>query len=255
MLAIGTVPLAGQEPAANSDAVESRIDKIQADWLAGQSDAQTLASLTQLEQWAAEHPAAGKLIVRMLEDPRPNIRQASLDAAIRTNAVSNPRILPLIASLHYAEPEEQYQAALFLGKFGKQAAPAVGGLVRAAQNEASHAALRWEAVFALRQIGEAGVPGLVEVLETTERSVAYKTLDSLAVLGPRAEAAYPAIVAALGNEDPHLRWRAAYVLGGLPKHARESQAHLQRALNDSDSHVRDSAAEAIGRLSNEMERR
>jgi HEAT repeat protein len=228
--------------------VQQTVRQVQAAWLQGQSDEWTTTVIGILEAWTGEHAAAGDLLIRVLEDPRADIRQAALEAAVRAEAVPNPRILPLIASLRHAEPGDRYRAASFLGKFGRQAAPAAGALVRAAQDDTSHAALRWEAVFALRDIGPAGVPGLIEVLQSTDRSVAYKTLDSLQSLGPQVAPAYEALVAALANPDPRIRWRAAAVLGQIPQQARQSQPLLERLLRDPDQHVRDAAAEALDRL-------
>jgi HEAT repeat protein len=232
----------------SSSLVAQAVEQVQAAWLESQSEQWTFNAIRVLEQWSAEHAVAGELLIRLLEDERTPIRQAALQAAAKAGVVSNPRILPLIASLRYAEPQQRYRAAGFLGKFGEQAAPAVGALVRAAQNDTSHAALRWEAVFALRDIGPAGVPGLIEVLNTTDRSVAYKTLDSLQSLGEKAEPAYQAVLQKLTADDPHIRWRAVSVMGRLPSHARQSLPPIEQMLHDPDQHVRDAAAEAIDRL-------
>ena len=233
-------------PPGNDELAAEAAAAIEAAWLSRKDADWTRNAIHALEQWSGQNQAAARVLLRLLDDDRPAIRQAAMDAAIRSEAVADPRILPLMAALRHAEPAERYRAAGYLAKFGEHAAPAVGALVRAAQDDTSHAALRWEAVFALRDIGPAGVAGLVEVLKSTERSVAYKALDSLAQLGPKADAAYEAVAEILlHHDDPRARSRAAAVLKNMPERAAESIALLRRASHDPDQHVRDAAVQAL----------
>ena len=243
-----------RRPAVEADQAESLLSALQDAWLGNRSDAWSRELIAFAEALAKDHDRAGTLLIRMLEDPRPAIRQAALEAAVRVEAAGNQRILPLISTLHFGAPADRYQAARLLGMFGAQAEPAAGALVRAALDETAHVSVRWEAVYSLRDIGAGGVEGLAEVAAAAEKSVAYKALDSLAVLKETAEPAYDTVAEALQRSDPNIRWRAAFVLGRMPSRAADSLPLLQRATSDSDQHVREAAAEAIDRLSREPQR-
>jgi HEAT repeat protein len=182
----------------------------------------------------------------------------------------------------------RYDAAIGLGKMGKDAAPAVQDLVTALRDSDSD--VREKSAEALGLIGDASAaPALVDKLNDANEKVrlaamlslgrlgqsAPTTLDPLVKLigrdnnpaetqrlaaqllsshGPRALPALPRLVLMLGHEDHTVRLWAAWALGQIGPPAREAAAEpLRRTLDDPHPRVQAWAMGAYHRVTGKVE--
>ncbi|MGE3809073.1 MAG: HEAT repeat domain-containing protein [Gemmataceae bacterium] len=197
-----------------------------------------------------------------------------------------------VAALRAALHDDSYIvrriAAEALGKLGKSARPAAGGLIEAAQDP--DARVRVQAARALGQIDPpvaAALPVLLKLaqhdVDVTTRAAALTALGALgdqaapaipvliACLGqpatPEADtgeaarhslerlgsAAVPALLAACASEQPRTRSGAARTLGAMGEIARPGLPALEKLRGDAEPIVRVHAAAALWKLTGKAE--
>jgi len=244
----------------DADVLAAAVDKIAPDqvtesWLApigkalcsGEADVRRAAALSLKLLGARAKPAQPSL-AEALGDDDSQVRITAARTLIALEAAPNPAVISLAVKLHDDDPQVRFQAANMLGKFEHRAAVAVPALVRLAQDADSHVSVRWEALSALRDIGEAGCPALAEIARSTTQGTQYKALDALAQLGTEAAAATDTLVELLQADDFRVRSRAAFALGAIGPAARQALPALQRAARDRNPQVRQNARQAIAKI-------
>lgn len=100
---------------------------------------------------------------------------------------------------------------------------------------------RMQAVKALKQLGAAAVPALVQAMSDSDARIRQGAAWALGSLGAAAEPAVPALVVALGDEDEQVRLDAAVALRRIGG----AEAALTAALQSEDVLVRRGAAQAL----------
>jgi HEAT repeat protein len=105
-----------------------------------------------------------------------------------------------------------------------------------------------EANLALIRLGEAAVPGLLEMLQSGDPRLRKVAATTAYGLGPKAGAAAPALGAMLSDPDPALRLAAAMALDNMGPAAAAAVPELTKALRDSEGEVRQWSAKALGHI-------
>ena len=145
----------------------------------------------------------------------------------------------LKAKLKSADAEERREAAVDLGRSGREAAPLLLDALK--DNDWR---VRKTAVEALVALGGREVTqGLVQLLSADDNAGARNSsIEALVRLGPQA---VDALLPLLSVKDPDVRKFAVDILGDIrdPR----STAHLISGLRDADENVRVAAAEALGK--------
>jgi HEAT repeat protein len=135
-------------------------------------------------------------------------------------------------------------AAHELGTIGPAAAPSCMELCRAMTTPDD--ALRFEASYALGQIGAASAPWLQRMLQFSDPAVQGAAVDGLGWVGPPAGPAVPYIQALGASPVVKLRHACAAALVKITGDPGAGVPILQRDLRDPDPAVRRSALERIG---------
>src|SRR5262249_49583793 len=99
-----------------------------------------------------------------------------------------------------------------------------------------------KAAIALVAHGKAAVPGLIEVLQSTQTFQASHAAHALGRIGPASKDAAPALVKALSNQERGVSHSAAQALGKIGPAAVPA---LVTALKDASPQVRSLAAAAL----------
>jgi HEAT repeat protein len=152
-------------------------------------------------------------LIKLLRDDEWRVREAAASALAKLDAVA--AVPALLETLRQTRP----------GPFG-------GG----SPNKV--------VVSALREIGPAGLPVLIDALSDDNMRLRLVIVDLLGEFGDTE--AVPALVGALHDPESRVRWRAADALGKMGSHA--AVPELLRMLSDSDNDVRISAAWALGQI-------
>jgi HEAT repeat protein len=96
--------------------------------------------------------------------------------------------------------------------------------------------------------GTLAVPGLIEMLGSSDPKLRSRAAATLWGLGPSAAGAVPALAKALGDASVEVRRSAATALGGVGADAAPAVPALSAALKDSDNDVRQFSAKALGAI-------
>ncbi|MBN2303055.1 MAG: HEAT repeat domain-containing protein [Anaerolineae bacterium] len=186
-------------------------------------------------------------LIKALEHPD---REARSEAAQRLGKIGDKKsVQPLIKLLRDEEWQVRDAAAVALGKM--KAASAVIGLLETIRfrRPGPFGAPRSNTdvvTNAIRAIGAASVPVLLDALSDEDPRIRLYVTD---VLGEIGEAdAIPALAAALRDPEWRVRFRAADALGKMGD--REAVPDLIDMLKDSNKDVRISVAWALGKIGN-----
>lgn len=170
-------------------------------------------------------------LVRALRDPDPKVRGGAARAIEKLGAQAQAAVPALVAALSDPEPPDDPRPpdkSRFDG-WNREGEP-------------------WPSGFyaALRAIGVAAVPRLLEDLGGPDRQARLVAMKALGFLGYDARSAVPMLIALL--RDPALRGEAASALGGIGPAARSAIPPLVAALKDPEAAFRAGAAESLGRI-------
>jgi phosphoribosyl-ATP pyrophosphohydrolase len=147
----------------------------------------------------------------------------------------------LITALKDEDFRVRYDASFALGEIGE---PAVEPLIQALKDEDSD--VRERAAVALGNIGDKrAVEPLIQALKDEDSDVRERAAVALGKIG---EPAVEPLIRALKDEDSDVRYNAADALGKIGEPAVEP---LIQALKDEYSDVREKAADALGKIGNE----
>jgi HEAT repeat protein len=154
------------------------------------------------------------------------------------------------------EPDVRWEAAQTLGEMGADAAEAIPALLNLLETAPTHRPSRTPsfAALALRKMGPAAVPGLVQLLDHASSDARVNAAIALAGLGDAAAPAVPGLIRMLGAEDPEEQMAAADTLRALGPVARAAVPELTRLANLETTqdvivgHVRSAARLALERI-------
>ncbi len=211
-------------------------------------------------------PAVGPLL-KTLNDPVPAIRLRGAVGLFHLRNIPQKALTPLVERLQDGDEGVQAAAAAVLGKMGRQAAPAVPGLIKALEAKSLMAA------HALGRIGPAAkdaVPALraaladaktsrtvkefkssdVGKVETREISLAETAADALGGIGADAADAVPDLKKALRDGRPAVRLQSARALGKIGADAADAVSDLAALLGDvkQPKPVPEEAAAALSKI-------
>ncbi|MBN1282247.1 MAG: HEAT repeat domain-containing protein [Proteobacteria bacterium] len=196
--------------------------------------------------------AAAPALTEALKDSDLYVRCAAAWALGQLGSTHESVVPVLIEALndHFSPLEERIHAvhcaaAEALRKIGTAAVPAlVEELKNSDRYYSRHAVVRL-----LGEIGsETAVPVLTAALKDADVAIRDAAAGALGEIGPEAKAAVPALVAALKEEVWCVRAAAAGALGHVDPGAKEAIKGLIAALKDKDSDVSGSAARALSRI-------
>ena len=151
---------------------------------------------------------------------------------------------------------DRLQAANALGFARTAAAPAVGALIAALEDDSPYVQLN--ACYALGAVGAAAVDPLVAALGSYEELYRayppYGIGHAAHALGAIGAPAVPALAHALRSPHAHVRANAAYALGEMGPRAAAARGALEEALDDSEEEVRRHLLSAISLVGHPQER-
>lgn len=189
-----------------------------------------------------------ELLRRCLEHPDFTVRLRAAES-LWWSGVDRSAGLGALTNL-LAEPTHTWEAALALGRMGPEAAAAIPALVAAVRCEPAHRPDRTPAAsaMALARMGEAALPGLLELLEDPELDVRFSAAQALRELGPRAAPAVPALVRLLQVRQPRAEVVAALALGAIGPAAAPAAPELRRIAANRAGYPQAAAQEALTRI-------
>jgi CubicO group peptidase (beta-lactamase class C family) len=234
------------------------------------------ALLMAPQAWAQNDRADISSFVIALGDRDPEVRWASVVALTHIGADAVPSLVKALAD---EKDDVRANAALTLGRIGKQAKAAVPGLTAALKDRSSRvrenaaealgslgpdAGTAVEALLvclsdrdpyvagksaeALSRIGPTAVAGLIGALDVSDPATRWSATIALEKMGQDASPALPALTRSLGDASSEVRWGAAVALGNIGAKARSAVPALMRALSDEDQDVRQAASLALDRI-------
>jgi HEAT repeat protein len=211
--------------------------------LAGLTDADVQVwAATALGECPLERSAAAPLLAAC-QAADSQVRSAALVALAGATTVEE-RLPVLIRALLDEDYDVQICAAREISRVGRQALPALPGLLEALQAPR----LRGNDAFAevLGSFGAAAVPPLCHLAGThAESKVRARALGALAAVGPEARPALPLLLGALKDDDRAIRAQAARVLAALGPESRAALPALIEQFRESSSALLDAAYEAL----------
>ena len=176
-------------------------------------------------------------LVRGLEHKKPSVRLATVKALPDIEPLAEEVVLALMKATVDEDDRVARSAEKAIRRIGSAAVPA---LVQGLENE--DAGVRATAAQALGFLGpaaEGAVPALAKAIEDEYDGVRHLAVQTLSYIGPAAQAAVPALVKALDDED--MRGSAVYTLLLIDPAARrigpEGVPSLIGALSDIDKRV------------------
>ena len=206
----------------------------------------------------------------LVDDPSPEVRPAVVEAlgkmgsvdslsqvvaspdqqtrleAIRALAGNGAATIPLLESeLNDSSETNAKEAATALGKFGRQALPALSSLEHLASN-AADPSTRGEAIEALKNIGPEGLPAIENALGDGDARVRDY---AIALLGSYGRAGVLALASFLDQPWTPSTTRAVDILGGLGPRALPALDALERtAVSSPDQTTRRLAIGALAKI-------
>lgn len=178
-------------------------------------------------------------------------RERRARAAQRLGEIGDRRAVPaLIRALHQEDWRVREASAAALARF--KAAVAVPALLEVLRQSRAAGPFGGGApnqvvLRALREIGTAGLPVLIDALSDEDPRLRLSIIDLLVAIGDPD--AVPGLIGALDDPEPIVRWNAAQALGALG--GSSTVPDLLRLLTDASDEVRLSAAWALGHIGSE----
>jgi HEAT repeat protein len=176
------------------------------------------------------------------------------DAAFRQNVMWNlyrygEEALPLyLEGLKDKEVNVRSAAVQSMQRLGAKAKKAMPELIELAKRDAN-ASIRWQAAYALAQLGEESLPTLVELLADKDANVRLNAMHAMQRFAGKAKAAVAPLIKILKEESNNsLRWTAAQTLGAIGTEAKDAIPALKEATQDKDQNVRSFAQQALKQI-------
>ena len=146
--------------------------------------------------------------------------------------------------------ERRWEAAYALSDIGPEAAPAVPALVKALTEEQVARPFRTppSSAFALGKIGPAAIPALSQLLTNRDSRVRTSALLAFSFMGTGGSEAVPHVMEMLRDTDVEVRHTAALTLPAIGENHEQVVAGLADCLTDEDPYVRSAAAAVLRRI-------
>lgn len=178
-----------------------------------------------------------------IRDPDPGLR---LIAATVLSKTGRPGVEGLIRGLSPRQPTDvRVRSAAGLAEVGPEAEAAVDAL--GACLFAKEEPLRWQASWALGEIGEPSVEPVLRILRATEDPlVRVAACDALGFVGPPGKPAVKDLKRLTGSDLPSVRMAAGSALVRVTDGKRKHVAPLIKQTKDEDPEVRREALVRIG---------
>jgi HEAT repeat protein len=170
-------------------------------------------------------------------------------STLETAAEDNTSIARLIKGLEDTEPSIRRESAVRLGRFGRDATPALDALVKCARDKDE--TVRRYGMEAIEQIGGLSarhLPAVIEAFKDEHDDVRVAAVRSVKRMGPEAESAAAALTELVKTDkEPMVRKEAAAALGLIGPAAKVAVPVLGEALKDASAGVRAEAAVALAK--------
>lgn len=146
--------------------------------------------------------------------------------------------------------EGRWEAAYALSDIGPEAAPAVPALVKALTQEQVARPFRTppSSAFALGKIGSAAIPALSQLLTNRDSRVRTSALLALSFMGADGGEAVPRVLEMLRDADVEVRHTAALTLPAIGANQEQVVTGLADCLQDEDIYIRSAAAAVLRRI-------
>jgi HEAT repeat protein len=146
--------------------------------------------------------------------------------------------------------ERRWEAAYALSDIGPEAAPAVPALVKALTQERVARPFRTppSSAFALGKIGPAAIPALSQLLTNGDSRVRTSALLALSFMGAGGRDAVPCVLEMLRDTDVEVRQTAALTLPAIGANHEQVVAGLADCLQAEDIYIRSAAAAVLRRI-------
>ncbi len=210
-------------------------------------------AVRRMSCWALSQTGAdGKKTLEALADRL----SADMDATVRLAAVGaiNRRFVDEATPLYLqvilkdTDPNVRNDASNYLGASKAVHKAMIPTLVDLAKNE-KQTNVRLNAINALRNLGDEGLPSLIDLLAASDdRGVQYAVMSSLREFGAKAKKAVPRLVEILKKGQDYNRHMAALTLGVIGPDARDATDALKEAARDADPELRRCAELALGQI-------
>ncbi|MDZ8239416.1 MAG: HEAT repeat domain-containing protein [Nostoc sp. ChiQUE01a] len=186
-----------------------------------------------------EKKAAITGLIKLIEDPDPNMRSSAASALSKIGSKS--AITRLIKLIKDSDSNVRSSAASALSKIGSKSA--ITGLIKLIEDSDSN--VRLIAALHLGQIGsKAVISQLIKFIEDSDSNVRFIAADALGKIG--SEATIPRLIKLLENPDSNVRSSAVDALVKIGSEA--TIPRLIKLIEHPDSNVRYSAADALGKI-------
>lgn len=156
------------------------------------------------------------------------------------------RVEELIRKLDSTDTEARLAIIEELAELGPRAGKAAAALADVLRE--SDADLRLNAAIALGKIGKEGVGPVTKLLEVADAEVRAYALTALGWIGPAARSTEPRVLKALKDKADGVRAKAAFALGRIDADPKLAVKPLLKLLVEKNDVVRLSAGEALGRF-------
>ena len=208
-------------------------------------EAMRLAALAELFQLGQESPEHLDDVASCLTHESTGVRTLAVEVLVRMGGVAVPA---LIMGLEEGQlPAVRIMAASGLGRIGPAADAAIDRLC--ACFTSGDAMLRWHAGFALGKIGQAAVPALLPLLESSDPQIVSSAVDALEWIGEDAGEAQEDLQRLFATApSPLLRLACTTALVKISGDPSVALPVVQTMLQDEDQDTRKACLERIGML-------
>jgi HEAT repeat protein len=181
------------------------------------------------------------VLVELIKDKDRSVRKS---ATLALMAIRPAPVAELAGFLNSRDMFIRQAAAKSLGRMGPEAKAAIPALIAALDKDAESCDTVAEA---LKEIGSASVPPLIEVVKDKDATNRVAAAKVLGLFGGEAKAAVPALAEFLADEDewPDARGAVAFTLGKVGPAAVSA---LTAGLKDKEADVRSGCAETLGQV-------
>jgi len=186
---------------------------------------------------APDPESALPVLLTALEDKNPEVRGAAAEATARFGVKAVPGLVKILETSGSVEAKQAATTAL--GEIGAEAKAAIP-ILRKSMLETPGAAP--QAAATLGKFGKEAVPALLEGINTGEASLTSVCLQALGAMG--ADAA-PTLVDLLGHKNAEVRLKSAQQLAPMRIGDKMVVLGLAYALNDTDPGVRYAAINGL----------
>ncbi len=240
-----TLVSAAAEPTYKGKTLPEWLKVLTSDDAVGRRDA-----ASGLGQLGVGSPEAAEALLKALTDSDEQVRRL----AVLSLGELRPEAKRVVATLADVLVKDRsasvrQQAAVLLGKYGKEAKPALAALVSRVRQQGENPDVRQQAARAIGQIGpeaREAIPALVPLLDDRDGTLLwFHAKEALLGIGPNAVGP---VVAALRKPDGKINSRALDAASGF---GRAAVPRLRVALMSADAGLRLAAAVALVRASAE----